>query len=89
MDNDMILDLLLFLKDKDYEVEENKIKVWVNYNDLDYFTGIFYYDYFCNCDKHVTLLYDCVAFDLEEFLSDYDDEDSMNYIREKLIEWSF
>lgn len=35
MDNDMILDLLLFLKDTEYLVEEDSIKVWISFNDLE------------------------------------------------------
>lgn len=79
MDNDMILDLLLFLKDTEYLVEEDSIKVWISFNDLEEFVNIF---------GDVKLLYDCIAFDLQDFLWGYCTED-INYIRNKLIEWSF
>lgn len=88
MDNDMILDLLLFLKDTEYLVEEDSIKVWISFNDLEEFVNIFGYDEFCDCSKDVKLLYDCIAFDLQDFLRGYCTED-INYIRNKLIEWSF
>lgn len=88
MDNDVILDLLLFLKDTEYLVEEDSIKVWISFNDLEEFVNIFGYDEFCDCSKDVKLLYDCIAFDLQDFLWGYCTED-INYIRNKLIEWSF
>lgn len=88
MDNYMILDLLFFLKDSEYLVEEDSIKVWINFNNLEEFTAIFGYDDFCDCSKDVKLLYDCVAFELTDFLDGMDEED-IDYIRNKLIEWSF
>lgn len=70
MDNDMILDLLLFLKDTEYLVEEDSIKVWISFNDLEEFVNIFGYDEFCDCSKDVKLLYDCIAFICKIFYGD-------------------
>lgn len=82
-----ILDLLLFLKDKEYDFLNDKIIVWINFSDIKDFTNIFGYDMFYDGEVNVKLLYDCIAFDLIEFLSGYDEED-IEYIRNKLEEWS-
>lgn len=84
MDNDTILDLLLFLKEQEYEVSEGSILVWINFEDIRDFTDIFGYEDFCEDIKEVKLLYNCIVVDLYDFLWGFDE---LEYIRKKLEEW--
>lgn len=87
MNDKKILDLLLFLKNKEYDVSTDDIIVWLDFNDIKDFTNILGYGMFYEGDISVILLYDSIAFDLLDLLKDYDEED-IDYIRNKLEEWS-
>lgn len=42
MNKEQIIDLLLFLKDKEYRIDnENRITIWINFDDIQDFTKIF------------------------------------------------
>lgn len=85
MTKEQILDLILFLKDKEYTINTNRkeIIVWLDFSDIQEFTEIFGYNDFCEGEKEVTLLYESIAFDLYDFLYGEDEED-INYIIKKL-----
>lgn len=86
MNNDKILDLILFLKDREYRVENNKqITVWLNFDEIQEFTDIFGYDEFCEGGKDVTLLNESIAFNLYDFIDGLGEE--TEYIIRKLKEY--
>lgn len=86
MSNDKILDLILFLKDKEYRIDNDEtITVWLNFIDISEFTEIFGYDEFCEGGQEVTLLYDSIAFNLYEFIDGMGEE--AEYIVNKLKEY--
>lgn len=86
MNNDKILDLILFLKDKEYEVESNEqIIVWLDFDEIQDFTEIFGYDEFCEGGKDVTLLSESIAFNLYDFIDGLGEE--TEYIIKKLKEY--
>lgn len=76
MDKDKILDLILFLKDKEYRIDNNEeIIVWLNFYDIQEFTDIFGYEEFCEGGKDVILLNESIAFNLYDFIDGIDEED--------------
>lgn len=85
MTKEKILDLILFLKDKEYRIStiKKEVIVWLDFSDIQEFTEIFGYDDFCEGGTEVTLLYESIVFDLYDFLYGEDEED-INYIIEKL-----
>lgn len=86
MEKEQILDLILFLKDKEYRIEKDKdVTVWINFDDINEFTEIFGYDYFCEGGSEVTLLFESIAFKLSDFL--YGDNEDLEYIIKKLKEF--
>ncbi len=86
MDNDKILDLILFLKDKEYRIEnDEQIIVWLDFDEIQEFTDIFGYDEFCEGGKDVTLLSESIAFNLYDFIDGIGEE--TEYIVKKLKEY--
>ena len=86
MDNNKILDLILFLKDKEYRIENNEqIIVWLDFNEIQEFTDIFGYEEFCEGGKDVTLLDESIAFNLYDFIDGLGEE--TEYIIKKLKEY--
>ena len=86
MDNNKILDLILFLKDKEYRIENNEqIIVWLDFNEIQEFTDIFGYEEFCEGGKDVTLLHESIAFNLYDFIDGLGEE--TEYIIKKLKEY--
>ena len=86
MNNDKILDLILFLKDKEYRVDnDEQIIVWLDFNDIQEFTNIFGYDEFCEGGEDITLLYENIAFNLYDFIDGLGEE--AQYIVRKLKEY--
>lgn len=86
MSNDKILDLLLFLKDKEYRIDDDEhIIVWLRFDEIQEFTEIFGYDEFCEGGQDVTLLYENIAFNLYDFIDGIEKE--TEYIIKKLKEF--
>ncbi len=86
MNNDEILDLILFLKDKEYRIEnEEQIIVWLDFDEIQEFTNIFGYDEFCEGGKEVILLNESIAFNLYDFIDGLGEE--AEYIVKKLKEY--
>lgn len=86
MNNDKILDLILFLKDKEYRVDnDEQIIVWLSFNEIQEFTDIFGYDEFCDGGKNITLLHEDIAFNLYDFIDGLGEE--TQYIVRKLKEY--
>ena len=86
MNNDKILDLILFLKDKEYRVDnDEQIIVWLSFNEIQEFTDIFGYDEFCDGGKNITLLHEDIAFNLYDFIDGLGEE--TQYIFRKLKEY--
>lgn len=86
MSNDKILDLILFLKDKEYKVNDDEnIIVWLDFSEIQEFTNIFGYDEFCEGGKDVTLLSESIAFNLYDFIDGLGEE--TEYIVKKLKEF--
>lgn len=86
MSNDKILDLILFLKDKEYRIDNDEtIVVWLDFTDISEFTEIIGYDEFCEGEQKVTLLYDSIALNLCDFIDGM--EEDAEYIVNKLKEY--
>ena len=76
MDKEEFIKLIDFI-DKNLCVEiriekNNQVTLWIPFIDLEEFTDIFGYDYFCEGGIECTLLNDSVAIDLQDFLEDED-----------------
>ena len=86
MNNDKILDLILFLRDKEYRIDsDEQIIVWLDFNDIQEFTDIFGYEEFCEGGKDVTLLDESITFNLYDFIDGLGEE--KEYIVKKLKEY--
>lgn len=86
MEKEQLLELILFLKETEYRIEKDKdVLVWIDFDDLKEFTEIFGYEEFCEGGKEVTLLDDCIVFNLNDFL--YGDDEDFEYIIKKLEEF--
>ena len=76
MDKEDFIKLLDFI-DKNLCIEiriekNNQVTLWIPFIDLEEFTDMFGYDYFCEGGAECTLLKDSVAIDLQDFLEDED-----------------
>lgn len=86
MDKEQILDLILFLKDKEYNIVNHElITVWIEFDKIQKFIQIFGYSCFCEGDIEVTLLENCIAFNLYDFIEGAGE--ATEYIIKKLKEF--
>lgn len=87
MNKDKILDLLFFLKEKEYRIDNNEnITVWLDFSDIQEFTDIFRYDKFCEGSKEVILLNDQITLNLYDFINGMGED--TDYIIKKLKEFN-
>ena len=86
MDKETLVSLINLLKENEYRIESNgDITVWIDFYSVKELTEIFGADYFCEGGIDVTLLYDTIAFELEDLLYGVADEEDWKVIRKELM----
>ena len=82
--DEMAVNLLIFMKDKEIRLEGEEIVTWIRFCDIDEFCEIFTSSLFDDGGIDVKLQQDCIALDLKEIIDYYYIGEENEYIVEKL-----
>lgn len=82
MDKDTLVDLILFMQDKEVHIYDDMTLLFLSFDELKEFTHIFGESYFDEDGEKITLKYDYVVIDLNECW--FIEEEDLKIIRNKL-----